>query len=96
MSNDKLRKLTLWDCINWYAAAHGTEHEREQRKVLDQAIDAALADTADDTVTRIAELEEALRPFAKLADEIDGNDSDYVPCSMLCADFNRARKVLEG
>ena len=47
MSNDKLRKLTLWDCINWYAAAHGTEHEREQRKVLDQAIDAALADTAD-------------------------------------------------
>ena len=45
--------------------------------------------------TRIAELEEALRPFARLADEVNGQDTDYVPCSMLCGDFNSARKVLE-
>ena len=44
---------------------------------------------------RIAALEEALRTFAALADEINGKDTDYVPCSMLCADFNRARKVLD-
>jgi len=42
-----LRKLTLWHTIDWYASSVGTEHEREQRRVLDQAIDAALADTAD-------------------------------------------------
>ena len=44
---------------------------------------------------RIAELEEALRPFAELADNLDGKDTDYVPCSMLCGDFNHARKVLD-
>ena len=43
---------------------------------------------------RIAELEEALLPFAALADEINGKDTDYVPCSMLCGDFNHARTVL--
>ena len=45
--------------------------------------------------SRIAELEAALRPFAKLANEIDGKDTDYVPCSMLCDDFNRARELVK-
>ena len=44
---------------------------------------------------RIAELEEALRPFVALANEVNGKDTDYVPCSMLCGDFNRARKGLD-
>ena len=39
-----LRRLTLWHTIDWYASSIGTEHEKRERKVLDNAIDAALAD----------------------------------------------------
>lgn len=54
-------------------------------EVLEEELEAA---------ERIVELEEALQPFAKLADEVNGKDTDYIPCSMLCGDFNRARKAL--
>jgi hypothetical protein len=40
------KKQALWECINWYIASLGTKEEKRERKVLDQAIDAALADTA--------------------------------------------------
>ena len=50
----------------------------------------------DELKARIAELEEALRPFAEQAGEFDGLDTDYAPCITLCANFNRARKVLES
>ncbi len=43
---EKLRKLALWECITWYTMALNTEYEKQERKVLDQAID-ALADSAD-------------------------------------------------
>ena len=42
-----LRKQTLWHTIDYYASSIGTEHEKRERKVLDQAIDAALADSAN-------------------------------------------------
>jgi hypothetical protein len=42
----------------------------------------------------LMKVREALRPFAKLADEVNGKDTDYVPCSMLCGDFNHARTTL--
>ena len=45
--NDK--KQVLWDCINVYTAAVGTDREKRERAVLDQAIDAALADSATRT-----------------------------------------------
>jgi len=37
-----LRKLTLWETIDWYASSIGTEHEKHERKVVDQAIDVIL------------------------------------------------------
>ncbi len=43
-----LRKLALWECITWYTMALNTEYEKRERKVLDQAIDAALAGTVDE------------------------------------------------
>ena len=56
-----LRKQTLWHTIDWYASSIGTEHERGQRKILDQAIEVALADTADAPLEVTEEMVEAVK-----------------------------------
>ncbi len=47
-----------------------------------------------ESLARIAELEEALRPFAKLGEDF-ADTSDYEPVDMRCDDCRRARKVLD-
>lgn len=50
-----MSKQVLWDCINVYTVAVGTEREKKERKLLDQAIDAALGDMSDDKLREAAE-----------------------------------------
>ncbi len=70
------RKQALLECIDYYASSIGTEHEKRERKVLDQAIDAALGVTSDD------KLREAAEGMVVLA------DMDRIPAPNACVWFN--------
>lgn len=67
-----MSKQVLWDCINVYTAAMGTERESQERAVLDQAIDAALASVSNDKLRElVAEWERGAKHQRTLMESVD-------------------------
>lgn len=75
-----MSKQALWECINWYMASWGTEHESQERKVLDQAIDAALGVVSNDKLREAAEkMDRAWTAYMK----VDGSDEFELACDAI-------------